>query len=109
MVTKYKAPSLGPHYIKEWLAHLRIKQVELAKLMNTDKANITRWIDEPRRVNLDVLSGVFLALRPRAPELADMGDLLRPPAVVRAMADARRAAHRLIETLPERTERASRE
>jgi hypothetical protein len=106
MVTKYKAPRLGPHYIKEWVEHARISQTELARLMNTNKENVTRWIREPQRVDLNVLSGVFLALRSHAPELSDMGDLLRPPEVVTAMAEARRAAQTLLEALP--TERPAR-
>jgi transcriptional regulator with XRE-family HTH domain len=100
MVTRYKAERLRPHYIKQWLEHLGISQAKLANLMGTDKANITRWIGNPERVNLDVLSGIADALLPFAPELKDAGNLLRHPDAVISIEAAREAATRFLDHLP---------
>jgi transcriptional regulator with XRE-family HTH domain len=94
MATRYKAEILRRHYIREWLEFLGVSQAELARRMHTDKANVTRWLDEPWRVNLDVLSGVADAL-----DRHDAGDLLRPPELVRDIEEALAAASRLAETL----------
>jgi transcriptional regulator with XRE-family HTH domain len=94
MVTRYKADALRPHYIREHLKAANVSQAELARRMRTDKANVTRWIDEPQRVSLDVLSGVADALG-----LDDAGDLLRPPELARNLAETRTAAERLLSTL----------
>lgn len=95
MVTRYKARALRRHYIREWLEDLHLSQTELARRMDTDKVNVTRWLAEPWRINMDVLSGVADALG-----LTDTGDLLRPPKLARAMNEARAAAENLISTLP---------
>lgn len=112
MVTHYKAKFLRRHYIKEWLAAKdNTSQTELARRMGTDKANVSRWIKDPQRINLDILSGVADAL-----EMADAGDLLRPPHLVRAIHDAHTAAQHLADTtrpaqseLPPAAHRTSRE
>lgn len=100
MVTRFMAKRLRPVFIKEWLDHLGVSQTKLADLMGTDKSNITRWIKEPNRVNLDAISGICNALAPLAPELEDAGNLFRHPAEVRSVQAVRDAAHRLIESLP---------
>lgn len=94
MVTRYKAERLRRHYIREWLDELNVSQTELARRMGTDKANVTRWIDQPHRINLDVISGVADAL-----VINDAGDLLRPPQTALALRDAQEAANRLITVL----------
>jgi transcriptional regulator with XRE-family HTH domain len=96
MVTRYKAKRLRRHFIREWLEAKNVKQVELARRMNTDKANVTRWIDEPRRINMDVLSGVADALG-----LTDAGDLLRSPDEATALNDAKHAARQLLGLAPD--------
>jgi Cro/C1-type helix-turn-helix DNA-binding protein len=101
MATKYEAKRLRRHFIKEWLAELGVSQTELADLMETDKVNVTRWIKEPWRITLDVLSGVADALLPKAPEMRDAGNLLRDPKIVLAARNARRAAEQFLETLPD--------
>ena len=94
MVTRYKADVLRPHYIRDHLKAANVPQSELARRMGTDKANITRLLNEPSRVNLDVLSGIADALL-----LQDAGDLLRPPELARNLAETRTAAERLLSTL----------
>ena len=100
MVTRFMAKRLRPVFIKEWLDYCGVSQTKLADLMGTDKSNITRWIKEPNRVNLDAISGICTALAPFAPELEDAGNLFRHPSGVRSVEAARDAAHRLIEALP---------
>jgi transcriptional regulator with XRE-family HTH domain len=94
MVTRYKADVLRPHYIREHLKAANVSQAELARRMRTDKTNVTRWLDEPWRVTLDVLSGVADALG-----LQDAGDLLRAPELARNLAEAQTAAEQLLRTL----------
>ena len=62
MPSKYRAKSLRRVYIREWLEHGRIRQAELARRMGTTKVNVTRWLAEPHRITLDVISGVEDAL-----------------------------------------------
>jgi transcriptional regulator with XRE-family HTH domain len=92
MTTRYRAPVAVRHFIKEWLLEFDLSQQELADLMETDKANVTRWIGEPRRVNLDVLTGISEALKGRFPEMAEPGNLLKSPDQVRALDRMRHAA-----------------
>lgn len=71
--------------------------------MDTDKANVTRWLDQPQRINMDVLSGVADALA-----IDDLGNLLRPPQLVKALDEAKFAARQLLETLPASSARPAR-
>ena len=98
MVTRYKAKRLRRHFIREWLEVKNVKQAELARRMDTDKANVTRWIDEPWRINMDVLSAIADALG-----LSDAGDLLRSPDEATALNDARHAARQLLGLAPEQS------
>lgn len=100
MATKFKATNLRRVFVKEWLAELNISQAELARLMETDKANVTRWLGEPWRITMDVLSAIADALVPYAAEMRDAGNLLRPPADARSIEVARRAAERFLGDLP---------
>lgn len=77
MVNKYRAPQLRRHYIAEWLEHKEVSQAELARRMDVAPANISRWINEPWRVNMEVLSGIADALAMR-----EAADLLRHPSAV---------------------------
>lgn len=101
MPGRYIARHLRPHYIAEWLAARELSQVWLANQLDTDKANVTRWIKEPRRVNLDILSSVADAL-----DLEDAGDLLRPPdrakAIYALLEAVREVAEKHTEALPPR-------
>lgn len=100
MATKFKASQLRRVYVKEWLTELDVSQAELARLMETDKANVTRWLGEPWRITMDVLSAIADALVFKAPELKDVGNLLRPPGEARAVEAYRRAATDLVDSLP---------
>lgn len=84
MATRYESPNgLRPIYIREWLHELGVSQRELADWMETDKANVTRWISEPWRITLDVISATADALLRREPLMENAGILLQPPQVVR--------------------------
>lgn len=98
MTARYRSPVAPRHYIREWLETFGVSQQELADAMDTDKSNITRWIGEPWRVNLDVLTGISEALRGRFPEMAEPGNLLKPPATVRALERIRHAAEIITES-----------
>lgn len=92
MATRYQARRLRRHYIRDWLEALDVSQAELARRMNTDKGNVTRWLDEPHRVSLHVLSGVADALN-----LDDAGDLLRSPEAAKAMAQLKIIASQIVD------------
>lgn len=77
MVNKYRAPQLRRHYIREWLEHKELSQAELARRMDVAPANVNRWIHEPSRVDMEVISGVADALA-----MTDASLLLRHPASV---------------------------
>ena len=94
MGTRYEAKRLRPVYISDLLNELGVKQAELARRMDTDKANVTRWLSEPQRINLDVISGIADALG-----LADAGDLFRHPTLVTRLREAGEAAHQLWKTI----------
>lgn len=74
MGTRYQAKRLRRHYIFEHMTAHRFNQRQLADEMDTSETNVSRWIAQPWRVDLNVLSGVADALG-----IKDAGDLLRPP------------------------------
>lgn len=92
MAVRYAARRLRAHYIAAWLSYFGLSQQELADRMGTDKANVSRWINDPKRVNLDVLSGVADALG-----LGDVGDLLRSPAQAMAARNLRETLRAVLE------------
>lgn len=102
MTTRYRAPIPPRHFIREWIKALGLTNQELADAMDTDKSNVTRWISEPRRVNLDVLAGISEALKGRFPQLAEPGNLLKSPEKVMALERFEQAAAIIADKGPER-------
>jgi len=96
MTTRYRSPVAPRHYIREWLTELSLNQQDLADLMEIDKSNITRWIKHPRRVNIDVLQGIYEALKPQFPSLTGPSDFLKPPAMAMAERQIRAAAQTIV-------------
>lgn len=94
MVKKYRAKRLRKLFIREWLQELGVTQAELARRMDTSQTNINRWLAQPHRITLDVLSGMEEALA------LDAGHLFRHPATVARERDALAAIETLRDTLP---------
>jgi transcriptional regulator with XRE-family HTH domain len=105
MATKYRAPNgLRPFYLGEWLIALGVTQDELATRMETNKENVTRWLNGSRPISLDVISAAADALLSEEPQMRDAGILFQRPAQLRAKQVMQEAAKIILEnevlTLP---------
>lgn len=93
MAVRYLAQRRDKVYLAEWLEYLDVRPTELARRMETDKANVSRWQSEPSRITLDVLSGIALALG-----LPNAGPLFQPPRQYQAQQDIMNSVRAIAET-----------
>jgi hypothetical protein len=86
MGKRYAAPIKGAHHLGDWLKVLKLKQADLARLLETSGTNVHRWFDpeESSRVDIDILASIANALRTKEPRL-EAGDLLKHPDKVKAI------------------------
>ena len=75
MATFYRSKTRRKIYITEWLKYRGMSQAALARAIDTNPENISRWIMQPWRLNLDAMSDIAAALDLQSPaELFDHPD-----------------------------------